>query len=144
MHICPILGDSTFWTVFILRSRQMCLDVTSTHNLTTQHSDPHKTSIKFFVHCDGLLLWHFDNVTMFYCNIPTQSGWMFVHLKKWTVGHCVTFQHTVILSSPWLWHFVLFWFWLLLRFFALKRDSSMRFLSFEGTVTWCFLTLVWL
>ncbi len=35
---------------------------------TMQHSDPHKTSTKFFTHCDNLL-WHFDPVTIFYRDI---------------------------------------------------------------------------
>jgi hypothetical protein len=74
--------------------------------------------------CDNFLLWHFDHVTFFYCDIPTL--WQFstvtfclkvdrlsVHPKKWTFCHTVTFQPTVILANPWLWHFVHFGFWFL-------------------------------
>jgi hypothetical protein len=39
---------------------------------------------------------------------------LFVHPKKWTVCHTVTFQPTLILANPWLWHFVHFGFWFLL------------------------------
>ncbi len=71
--------------------------------------------------CDNFLLWHFDHVTFFYCDIPTL--WQFstvtfhlkvdglsVHTKKWMVCHTVTFQPTVILANPWLWHIVHFRF----------------------------------
>jgi hypothetical protein len=34
------------------------------------HSDAHKMSKKLFVHCNNLLLGHFDPVTIFYCDIP--------------------------------------------------------------------------
>jgi hypothetical protein len=33
----------------------MCLDVMSIHKSTSQQLDPHKTSTKFFIHCDNLL-----------------------------------------------------------------------------------------
>ncbi len=49
-----------------------CLDITSTTTSTT--SDLHKTSQKFIVHGDNLLLWQFNPVTIVYCYIPTQSA----------------------------------------------------------------------
>jgi hypothetical protein len=44
------------------------LDVTSTHKPTTWHYDPHQTSTHHSVHCDNLLLWHFDPFTFYYCD----------------------------------------------------------------------------
>jgi hypothetical protein len=60
-----------------------CLDV-YVHPQTdhTLHSNPHEISTKFVVHCDNLLLLHFDPVTIFYCDILTQSGLIFCTLKK--------------------------------------------------------------
>ncbi len=34
-------------------------------------------STKFVVYYDSLLVWHFEPVTIFYCDIPTQSGRIF-------------------------------------------------------------------
>ncbi len=76
---------------------------------------------------------------------PKVDG-LFVHLKKWTVCHSVTFHPTVILANPWLWHFIHFWFWFLLGFLPLKRlhhdisgiwrDCSIRFSDPCRTVAW--------
>ncbi len=130
------------------------LDVTSTHKPTTRHSDPHHTSTKYFVHCDNFLLWHFDYVTFFYCDILTlwqfllwhfdhvtffycdiPTLWHFstvsVHPKKWEVCHTVTFRPTVILANPWLWHFVHFGFWF---FPAIPCQSCSWFL--QMTILW--------
>ncbi len=60
---------------FSARSKCRYLDVTSTHKPTTLHSDPHHTSTQHSVHCDNLLLWHFDPLTFYYCDRWTQ--WQF-------------------------------------------------------------------
>ncbi len=59
-----------------------------------------------FFYCDIPTLWHFDTVTF-----RLKVDGLFVHPKKWTVCHTVTFWPTVILANPSLWHFVHFWFW---------------------------------
>jgi hypothetical protein len=115
-----------------------CLDVTSTHKPTMLHSNPHETPTKFFVHCNNLLLLHFDPVTIFYCDIPTQSGWTFCPPQKMgslsqcdNLTHCSTTNGCDILSTS------DFYF---CCFFAL--DFTMRFLAFEGTVARGFPPLV--
>ncbi len=92
--------------------------------------------------CDILLLWHSNSVTFFYCDIPTL--WQFstvtfrlkvdglsVHPKKWTFCHTVTFQPTVILANPWLWHFVHFGFPFLL---SIPCPSCRRF--WQMKISW--------
>ncbi len=49
-----------------------CLDVMSTHKPTMRHSHPHHLSAQHSVHCDNLLLWHFDPLTFHYYDRWTQ------------------------------------------------------------------------
>jgi hypothetical protein len=92
--------------------------------------------------CDNFLLWHFDHVTFFYCDIPTlwqfstvtfclKVGRLSVHPKKWTFCHTVTFRPTVILATPWLWHFVHFRCWFLP---SIPCQSCRRF--WQMTISW--------
>jgi hypothetical protein len=62
-------------------------------------------------------IYHYDT---FYCDIRPKVYGLFVHPKKWTVRHSMTFWTTVILANTWLWHFVHFWFWFLLGLLPLK------------------------
>ncbi len=109
-YISVVCGGSSVILVFSLLcfvlffSPVRCLDVSSTHKPTTWHSDPHDTSTKHSIHCDNLLLWHFDPLTFYYCDGWTQ--WNFTTatlgplfgrvqvtnirppLKSWTFCHC--------------------------------------------------------
>ncbi len=98
-------------------------------------------SIVTFWLCDNFLLWHVDHVTFFYCDILTL--WQFstvtfrlkvdglsVHPKMWTFCHTVN-SDTVILSNPWLWHFVHFGFWF---FPSIPCPSCIWF--WQMTISW--------
>jgi hypothetical protein len=80
-----LLAVSVNWTWLL---QQFLVPAT---NPTTWHSDPHESSTKFFVHYDNLLLWHFDPVTILYCDVLTQSRRIVcLPKKKLTVCHTVT------------------------------------------------------
>jgi hypothetical protein len=116
---------------------------------------PNRRSAVMFYYCDTSTLSCFTTVKLQPCNVlllchfvpktllrHSGAKWMACssilksHKKSETACYSVTLWRIVVLASLWLWHFVPFWSWFLLHFLLLKRDSSMRYLTFESTVAW--------